>query len=627
MPPTRNKALLFEGSVVLCVTVLSATSWCVSSFWFSSPSERQWFPQVDLDLRSLAVGRMALGAVLLWDLSERMQDVDSFYGDKGCCPRHVVLSGGDPRLRPSDFSIYFAVGSNEMVKAALAIVGGISSCCLLLGYGTRKAAFACWVHWRSIETRNGVIHQAGDLLLRLLLWWAMFLPLGACWSVDSNTVFVDAHDVPCSKLAAFGLLQQMACVYYFTALFKVDPSWTGGGRVDLGRTGAGYQRMSSAIRLVLSNYGFRREPLASWLLQVASSLPSGWLPASCFDITWFLTRASWWIEICALPLLFGVVPLISLRLVAVVTFISFHVGIAMTMRIGLFPAICIAGWLLVVPSCIWDWMPTGTICSIFTSTTITSDNPSAVLPASQIRYYYIYQHGGDVVIDLAATFLIVASIALAWSSNLRCLPISEVPVVAADSSTVSTSSNTSSCWWSNKNKALWVHGSETMLWRPLTRRMSTMGLGSALEADLCRLLGQHQQWFMFDKPSRYDRWFISIGHCVDGTVMDVFGSVHEKKFLTPVLKSPPPPWRVAYRSHRWRKFFSRLLESRHHQLRQTYAEYICRAWNDNLVASLMHKKVIKFEMRCVRRTLVAVGSSNEKAEQDVSLWMCDLQNK
>jgi hypothetical protein len=52
-----------------------------------------------------------------------------------------------------------------------------------------------------LKQENGVIHQAGDLLLRLLLWWAMFLPLGACWSVDSNTVFVDAHDVPCSKLA------------------------------------------------------------------------------------------------------------------------------------------------------------------------------------------------------------------------------------------------------------------------------------------------------------------------------------------------------------------------------------------------------------------------------------------
>ena len=141
----RDRANLLEGGIVLSYTILSAVL-----AWGYAVSIQQQPPSselhLDLDLRSLAVGRMALGGVVLWDLSERLQDVPHFYGDQGCCPRHVVLGGGDPRLRPTDFSIYFAVGSSAFLKAFIAAIGGISSFCLLIGCSTSKAAFACWVH-------------------------------------------------------------------------------------------------------------------------------------------------------------------------------------------------------------------------------------------------------------------------------------------------------------------------------------------------------------------------------------------------------------------------------------------------------------------------------------------------
>ena len=34
--------------------------------------------------------------------------------------------------------------------------------------------------------------------------------------------------------------------------------------------------------------------------------------------------------------------------------------------------------------------------------------------------------------------------------------------------------------------------------------------------------GQHQQWFLFDKPNRKSSWFETVGHCVDGSVVALF---------------------------------------------------------------------------------------------------------
>jgi hypothetical protein len=31
------------------------------------------------------------------------------------------------------------------------------------------------------------------------------------------------------------------------------------------------------------------------------------------------------------------------------------------------------------------------------------------------------------------------------------------------------------------------------------------------EGEFCRLIGQHQQWFLFDRPSRDDHWFVTLG--------------------------------------------------------------------------------------------------------------------
>ena len=179
-------------------------------------------PHLALDLRSLALGRALMGLSLLLDLRERLRDLEAFYTDDSCCPRAVTLGGGDPRLRQTDFSFYFATGAPWTVTLLLCC-GGASAVSLMLGYNTQLSCFLCWLHWRSIEARNGPIHQAGDLLLRLMLWWGLFLPLGALWSLDAHLAGeVFGGEISISGLPALGFVLQLGSVYFFTALVKVD---------------------------------------------------------------------------------------------------------------------------------------------------------------------------------------------------------------------------------------------------------------------------------------------------------------------------------------------------------------------------------------------------------------------
>ena len=58
----------------------------------------------------------------------------------------------------------------------------------------------------------------------------------------------------------------------------------------------------------------------------------------------------------------------------------------------------------------------------------------------------------------------------------------------------------------------WAGGYRWLTGQPLTGEWLT----------LCRLLGQHQQWFLFDQPSRVSVWFETIGHTTDGSVVCLF---------------------------------------------------------------------------------------------------------
>lgn len=185
---------------------------------------------IGIDARSLAALRIGVALVLLADLLVRCTDLTAHYTDDGVLPR-ASLAGIDShpfekllgRWHPSLLMLSGSAWWAGVVFAA-AIA---SAAALLVGYRTRLATLLCWVLTTSIQVRNPLIVYGGDHLLRLLLFWNLFLPWGARWSVDGRrgpaTALAHVH----ACVASAALLLQVALVYTCSAALKTDPLWHG----------------------------------------------------------------------------------------------------------------------------------------------------------------------------------------------------------------------------------------------------------------------------------------------------------------------------------------------------------------------------------------------------------------
>lgn len=276
------------------------------------------------DLRSLAAFRMVLALVVLADLAGRAPDLYAHYTDRGVLPRTIllqqVLNSGQISLNLMSGTLYF--------QALLFGVTALAALAMLVGYRTRLMTVIVWVLVVSIQARNPLVLNGGDVLLRLLLFWGMFLPLGAYWSVDR--ALEDGESAPrlstrFLSLATVGLLLQIAFMYWFTAILKSGPEW----RVD-----------GSALYYVLSN-GDWATPIGAYLYQFPTLLTA-------------LTFATILLEAFGPFLLFCPVFTVPVRTGAILAFMSLHYGIWLTMPIGIFSPLAAFCMVCFLPGWFWD---------------------------------------------------------------------------------------------------------------------------------------------------------------------------------------------------------------------------------------------------------------------------------
>src|SRR5579872_3420439 len=211
-------------------------------------STLSWFPVHEffsLDLRSLALLRIGLGIMLLLEWLNRLVDVRMFFSDEGVMPRQLVMTQGTyPPL-----SIFFLSGS-AWFAGALMIVGCVLALLLLVGWRTQFMTLLSWFLLIGVQGRNFIIMQGGDVVMRMLLFWAIFLPLGACYSLDALREPPREWRPRFLSVGSVAYIVQMCLIYWFAAAWKSDPAW----RTD-----------HTAVYLALSLDCFTT-PLGHWLL-------------------------------------------------------------------------------------------------------------------------------------------------------------------------------------------------------------------------------------------------------------------------------------------------------------------------------------------------------------------------
>ena len=293
-----------------------------------------------LDVRSLAIFRVALGLSLLTDLTFRGVDFSAMYTESGFAPVEMVRE----LQRHYQWSLHLASGQTAY-QAALFIVAAIAAFALLLGYHTRLATIVSWILLTSLHARLPVVLSAADLLLRMLLFLGMFLPLGAVWSLDAR------RRPPVSTLrvvsvATFALIVQLSLVYWLSGWAKWNDAW------------------------------LQHNALGDILATGLFSLPLGTELGEHPEITRWLSRTVVWLELLGPCLLYVPFQTARLRLVVVFVFIIFHIGIAATVVVGLFSFVAIAAWLALLPREFWEaFSRSSKLISESKSTDLTSAAP------------------------------------------------------------------------------------------------------------------------------------------------------------------------------------------------------------------------------------------------------------
>ncbi len=272
--------------------------------------------RVGIDVRALAALRIALGGLLLGDLLVRSQDLVAHYTDTGVLPRATLhdVFPGFARL-----SIH-TLGGTAWIQGLLFLLAGLCALALVFGYRTRLATICSFLLLLSLHARNPLVLNAGDSLLRRLLFWGIFLPLGGRWSIDACRSD-DTHGVVV-RLAAVALLLQVVLVYVVNGLLKLrGDTWIHG----------------EAVEII-----FGLDHLTILLGDTVARFPA---LLGVLDRVWLVMTLS----AVLLLVLRG-----RRRIALVSLFAGAHLGMFLTMRLGLFPLISIAGLLPFLPPSIWD---------------------------------------------------------------------------------------------------------------------------------------------------------------------------------------------------------------------------------------------------------------------------------
>lgn len=272
-----------------------------------------------IDVRSLALFRIALASMILVNLATLAPDIEAFFSDRGIFPRSELVQ--IITLTPS---IYFVTGT-VLGVSILFLIQALFAVFLLIGWRTRWATFVSWFFAISLGVRNFYITNGGDYLMQLMLFWGMFLPLGAVFSVDQakSPSTAGAPKRICS-VATVALFVQFASLYIFGGLYKQAPAWKNGTALYYSLAD---EYFASSLGLFLTHFTTPLKML-SYLVRPFEIVGPLFL-ISPFHTAFF-------------------------RFITIAAFFLFQAGMGASIKLMLFPYVSSMLLLPFIPSLFWD---------------------------------------------------------------------------------------------------------------------------------------------------------------------------------------------------------------------------------------------------------------------------------
>lgn len=523
-------------------------------------------PLIAIDLRSLALFRVVIGFAALLNVILYWPDALAFFADEGgLYPRWMAIEA----QREFRWSPLLMAGHPAFLHAFFAL-NALAALALMLGWRTRLAALVCWLCALALKYRAMQLLSLADTQLPILLFWAMFLPLGARFSIDAALSKPPERRSDVASVATLAVLLNVMYLYFVGALEKTGSSW----QVD-------HLAVYYAVTAVEST-----SPLAP----VLAALPA---------LAAVLTRFVYWIEIGAPLLLF--LPFLTqwARLLGVPLLMSLHLAFVLFLSIGIFPWVSLAGLCLFVPALFWDrvlrrWSERparrGIVmyfdrgcgfcektCRIFrafgmhpdTRIEVAQDNAEAGALLERENSWVVRGHDGVLRLRWdAVSYVWRRSPLLAPLGWLFALPgLSQLGkalyrLIAAWRPWLARASAGALAWQSPPRFAPGPVGSAALalliplsawscLQYPLKESLPRMPAWAVAPLDL---LGLGQRWNMYaPNATRASRWLVAEGRLAGGQTVDALRG----RIEAPTHGRPAHGYAL-YPTYRWRKLYSRI---------------------------------------------------------------------
>lgn len=469
------------------------------------------------DNRGLNFFRFFLGMVLICEVITKGLNLFDFYVDDGALPRSLIA------IQQGRWEFSFHLFSGEWpFQAFLFSLQLICALFVLFNLRVKLFLFLSWILLISLQSRAPIILNAGDCLLRQLLFWSLFLPFSA--DKKGNQF----------NFALVGVKVQLIIMYFSTALLKDHPIWN---------------QQFTAIYYALSLGQFTTS-FGHTMLQFPGLL-------KC------LTFCTYWLELLGPVIL--VLPKIGywMRLPTVLGFISFHVGLILTMELGLFPYVCIMGWTLFLPDYFWNLLErVSFIVAAREKVDRQLSRTRAWIEKNPIRIF----SQEKFLFEPFAYFKIVV-LALAFFTFIT---------------------------WNLSY--LWKKGFA------VPEPLYTAGLFLRLD----------QKWNMFAPyPMKEDGWLVVPGELRNGKEMDIYSGRE-------VNWDRPENLVAHYKNTQWRKYLTNVWHSSGNSSEQLeFGKYLCRQWNKP-ERHKYEEQVIRYKIYFMSVTTPELGAKN--APQKKLYW-------
>jgi len=586
---------------------------------------------LSFDYRSMALYRFLLGIMICIDVIYRMGDLTNFYTDVGLVPRSLFLT---EMSMPWSFSLHLANGSLFFIVLMFffhLLIGVM----VIIGYKTTLAMILAFIMNVSLHNRNWLINNGGDDIMRAILFLSIFLPLNKYFSLDA-AFSEEKRPVEKNYFSTWTLAfyLQVFVIYFVSYILKNHAIWRSqytafffASRLDIFATPIGlWLRSFQTLQKIVTIFTIFLEWLGPLLLVFSA-----------------LIGKRWWM----------------IRMIVITLFLALHMGIILTMWIGVFPYLCLAMWMIFLPSDFWDRISSFFAkrfnpCHIYfdgdcgvckkivlifrefllvpkIKISIAQDNPE-ILKEMNIHHSWVVVNEKDEHFYHFSGFieLIKNSCLFFWLQGLLPKSLGHKTYIFISEHRAFLSKMSQHFYLRPEKKTFiffrWIKEmigafifATLLMWNLTT--IKKWNFHAPFFQKVIRGLHLYQEWNMFAPFPKMDNIWVEIPATLgDGSQMELLSGSRDiygvKASLFPGL----------VKNEHWRKFFLNVSERTEYS--KYYAGFLCRQWNDRHIRKVSETTLKKFDIIVYSQPIQTDGSAGGiYKKMSWSHWCFDEDDK